>query len=449
MASAVSGPPDAAGSKPPSFVIVGVSRARLPPALAERLLPDRPDTKALLDHLKRAGSDQVLLLATCDRAEVVALHAEPEMLSAALAAALSAASGIDSATVAAAFQRLDGTRAVERLMAIAGGLESTLLGEPQVLAQVREAVATASAAGCIGPELDRLAQAALAFGKRVRTETAVGRHVVSIASATVGVAREVFGDLGAASALVLGASEAGMVIAARLREAGLAKLTVADPSEVRAALTGRETGARIASFAELDVELPEADIVVSGVGRGGYLLDIPRVDAALRRRRRRPMFLVDVAAPADIAPDVHRLEGAFLYTLADLEKIAEQGLARRREAAIDAAAMAAEAAADFLLAEAERAAVPALRALRERFEAVRAELLAERPDLSADEATRLLIARLLHGPAAALKAEVRASAVEGLDAAALVRIIARLFALPGADRPIADRSETNASKDRT
>jgi len=206
----------------------------------------------------------------------------------------------------------------------------------------------------------------------------------------------------------------------------------------------RETGARIAPFAGLDAELAEADIVVSGIGRDGYLLDVPRVDAALRRRRRRPMFLVDAGAPADIAPDVHRLEGAFLYNLADLERIAEQGLARRREAAVEASAMAAEAASEFLLAEAERAAVPALRALRERFEAVRAELLAEKPGLSADEATRLLIARLLHGPATALKAYARAPDAEALDANALARIIARLFALPGADQ-----SGSNASKDHS
>lgn len=420
----------------------------MPPALAERLLPDRPDSAALVEGLKRSGADQVLVLATCDRAEAIALHSEPEILRDAFADILSAATGVDETTVKALLHRFDGARAVERLMAIAGGLESTLLGEPQVLAQVREAVAVAAAAGTLGPELDRLAQATLAFGKRVRSETAVGRHVVSIASATIGVAREVFGDLGSASALVLGASEAGMVIAARLRDAGLARLTVADPSDARAALMGRETGARIGSFAELDPELAEADIVVAGVGRGGYLLDGPRVDAALRRRRRRPMFLVDVGAPADIAPDVHRLEGAFLYTLTDLERVAEEGLARRREAALEASAMAAEAASDFLLTEAERAAVPALCALRDCFEAVRAELLAEKPGLTGDEATRLLIARLLHGPATALKAEARAPDAETLDAGALVRIIARLFALPGAGRETAARAGTNASKDR-
>jgi glutamyl-tRNA reductase len=139
------------------------------------------------------------------------------------------------------------------------------------------------------------------------------------------------------------------------------------------------------------------------------------------------MFLVDVGVPADIAPDVHRLEGAFLYSLADLERIAEAGLALRREAAAEASAMAAEAAADFLLTEAERNAVPALKALRGRFEEVRLELLAERPGLSADEATRLLVARLLHGPAMALKALARGADVEALDGATLVRMIARLF----------------------
>jgi len=411
----------------PGFVVVGVARDRVPSAVADQIFLDPASAPMVLSRLKAAGIDSVVLLVTCDRTEAVAHHPNPDVLAETFTAVVASVADIPRATIAAALHRFEGARAVERLMAIAGGIESTLPGEPEVLAQVRDAIATSAAVDMLGAELDRLSQAALAFGKRVRTETAVGRHVVSIASASVGVAREVFGNLAKSSALILGASEAAMVIAGRLRDAGLQRLTVTDPSEGRVAPMAREIGARIAPFSGFDAELAEADIVVSGIGRGGYLIDVPRVDAALRRRRRRPMFLVDVGVPADIAPDVHRLEGAFLYTLADLERIAEAGLARRREAAAEASAMAAEAAAEFLLSEAERSAVPALVALREQFEAARTELLAERPGLSADEATRLLVARLLHGPALALKALARGNGAEALDGPALVRMIARLF----------------------
>jgi glutamyl-tRNA reductase len=427
MANATAGLPMAQVAGPAGFVVVGVARDRVSSTAADQLFLDPAAAPMVLSRLKAAGFSSVVLLATCDRTEVVAQHPDPEKLAAGFTAILAEVAGIAPEVVTDALHRLDGARAVERLMAIAGGIESTLPGEPEVLAQVRDAIAASAAVEMLGSELERLGQAALAFGKRVRTETAVGRHVVSIASAAVGVAREVFGDLAKASALILGASEAAMVIAGRLRDGGLQRLTVTDPSEGRVAPLAREIGARVAPFSGLDAELAEADIVVSGIGRGGYLITAPRVDAALRQRRRRPMFLVDVGVPADIAPDVHRLDGAFLYTLADLERIAEAGLARRREAAAESSAMAAEAAAEFLLAEAERSAVPALRALRERFDAVRADLLAERPGLSADEATRLLVARLLHGPALALKAMARGDGAETLDGPALVRMIARLF----------------------
>lgn len=411
----------------PGFIVVGIARDRVPSALSDQLFLDPASAPMVLSRLKAVGIESVVLLATCDRTEAVAHHANPDALAEAFATVVALVANIPRATVEGALHRFEGARAVERLMSIAGGIESTLPGEPEVLAQVRDAIAASAAVDMLGAELDRLSQAALAFGKRVRTETAVGRHVVSIASAAVGVAREVFGDLAKSSALILGASEAAMVIAGRLRDGGLQRLTVTDPNEGRVAPLAREIGARVAPYAGLDAELAEADIVVAGIGRGGYVIDAPSIDAALRRRRRRPMFLVDVGVPADIAPDVHRLEGAFLYTLADLERIAEAGLARRREAAAEASAMAAEAASEFLLAEAERTAVPALLALRQQFEAARADLLSERPGLSADEATRLLIARLLHGPALALKAIARGSDSETLDAAALVRMIARLF----------------------
>ena len=412
---------------PTGFVLIGVARDRVPSTLADQLSLDPANAPMFLDRLKAAGFGNAVLLATCDRTEAVIVSSDPERCSEGFAEILASLAGIEPSTVTSVAHRFEGARAVERLMAIAGGIESTLPGEPEVLAQVREAVAASAAVNMIGPELDRLSQSALAFGKRVRTETSVGRHVVSIASAAVGVAREVFGDLKPTSALILGASEAAMVIAGRLRDAGLQRLTVMDPNEGRVVLMAREIGARVAPFAGLDTELAEADIIVAGMGRGGYLIGVPQVDAALRRRRRRPMFLGDVGVPADIAPDVHRLEGAFLYSLSDLERIAEAGLARRREAAAEASAMAAEAAAEFLLAEAERGAVPALKALRDRFEEVRIELLTERPGLSADEATRLLVARLLHGPAMALKALARGADTEALDGATLVRMIARLF----------------------
>jgi glutamyl-tRNA reductase len=412
---------------PAGFIAVGVSRDRVSSAMADALALDPANAPMFIDRLKAAGCENAILLATCDRTEAFAVPADPEKFVATFKEILGALTASEDSLVDSVVHRFDGARAIERLMAIAGGIESTLPGEPEVLAQVREAVAASVATGMMGPELDRLGQSALAFGKRVRTETAVGRHVVSIASAAVGVAREVFGDLTPVSALVLGASEAAMVIAGRLRDGGLQRLTVMDPNEGRVILMAREIGARVAPFSGLQAELAEADIVVAGLGHGGYLVSVAEADAALRRRRRRPMFFVDVGVPADIAPDVHRLEGAFLYSLADLERIADAGLARRREAAAEVSAMAAEAAAEFLLAEAERTAVPALTALRERFEGVRTELLAERPGLSADEATRLLVARLLHGPALALKAIARGTDAETLDGASLLRMIARLF----------------------
>jgi glutamyl-tRNA reductase len=221
------------------------------------------------------------------------------------------------------------------------------------------------------------------------------------------------------------------MVAEQLCRAGLRHLMVSGPT-ARAGATARRFGCNEAPFDRLDEALADADIVVSAVGAGRVLLGPPRVEAALKRRRRKPVLLVDAAIPPDIDPAVNELDGAFVYDLDDLERAAMAGRAGREAAARDAWRIVDAEVAAFRERRAERAAVPAIVALREHFERVRAAVVAEANDRDPEAVTRLLVNRLLHAPSEALR---RAALEEGgADGEALETMLRRLFRLDrGAD----------------
>jgi glutamyl-tRNA reductase len=247
----------------------------------------------------------------------------------------------------------------------------------------------------------------------------------------VQVARDVHGALDRCAALIIGAGEMGELLAAKLREAGIGRLAVADSLGLRAQATARRLGAQIVPFDDLATALADADIVLTALGHGTVVIDAPLMRATLRRRRQRPMFLIDAAVPGDIAPAVNEIEEAFLYDLGDLERIAQEGREQREQEAAKGWAILREAVAGFTRDSAARDAVPALAALRGAFETARASLLAEQPGISAEEATRLLINRLLHRPSEVL----RDTAIAGGDRAALEKLLLTLFELDSAERP--------------
>jgi len=412
------------------YLVIGASHRTCSGSVRDRLATDEAEVAGMLARLRAAGFEQAVWLSTCDRVEVVAAHSHPLEAGLEAAAVMAERLGITADDLADQLYTFVGDQAVRHVFAVACSLDSQIVGEPAILGQVKAAHRHAVAAGMTGPELEALLQAAYAAAKRVRSETPIAEGATSIIAAAVQVARDVHGDLKRCGALLAGLGDMGVLVAEGLREAGLANLTVAAPVDRRAEAAARRMGGHFVPWAEMESALAGADIVVTATGSGRYTLSAGAVKTALKRRRYRPVFLVDAAIPADVDPGVAKLDGAFAYDLADLERVALEGRAGRDAAVRAAWAIVDGAVASFARERAERAAVPAVAALRAHFEQERRRLLAEHGGLDAGAATRLLVNRLLHGPSEVLRA-MAADADGGAlpEHAAAERLLFQLFRL--------------------
>jgi glutamyl-tRNA reductase len=372
-----------------------------------------------------------MVLATCDRVMVTGLAAEPEVAQRRVRAALAEAAGIADARLDNALFTLQGTDALDHLFAIASSLESQVVGEPEVLGQVKDAYRRGVELGTIGGGLGRVLDAALACAKRTRTETAIGECAVSIVSAAAQVAREVLGRFDGTRALIIGGAEIGVTLIERLKGEGLDQITVADPLAPRGEALAARLGAHRLGMDEVPARLSGFDIVVTGLGGREPVVREADVAAALRTRRFRPVFLLDAAVPPDVDRAVRDLDDAYLFDLHDLERIALTGQEKRSQAAAEARDIVEDEVARFLAADSGRRAAPVVADLRAHFEDVRDAVLREQPGISADEATRLLVNRLLHAPSRALRdiAADRARAEKGGEPSAEAGVIQRLFGL--------------------
>ncbi len=384
--------------------LVGVNRRSAGAALCERLFAEEIDPNGLLARLGpgaggvAGGVAEAMVLATGERLEVAALADDPPAAVAAVTEALAQETGTLAVDIGAQSFHYLGAEAARHLFAVAAALDSQGLGEPQIRDQIKEGHRRAADAGVAGPGLAALLRAADAAAGRVRAETALAEQPVSIAASALLVARDVHGALDRRGALLIGLGEMGEFMAAELIEAGIGNLVVAHPSAVRAAAAARRLGCHFRPWDELDDALAGADIVVAAMGTGRYSVTATQVEAALKRRRREAIFLIDAAVPGDVDPAAAAIDGAYLYDLEDLERVALEGQADRAAQTAAAWRILDRELAVFLRGpgegpEASVLAAP-LEAQRRRFEAARAEVLAE-GDASAEDATRRLIERLL------------------------------------------------------
>ncbi|MDJ0934883.1 MAG: glutamyl-tRNA reductase [Kiloniellales bacterium] len=404
-------------------LIFGVNQRTAGPLLRQRLLEVDGDAARRLADLRAAGLTQAVLLDTCERVDVVAAASEAEVLRERLPDLLAAWGQVEAREVAEQAYLLEGAAAVRHLFAVASSLDSEILGEPQVLGQVKESHRAASAAGMTGPYIDRLFEAAYAAAKRVRSETGLAAQPVTIAAAALQVARRIHGDLDGSTALIAGLGEMAEVLGWQLKDAEIGDLVFAHPSEARAGQVARRLACHYRPWEELPEALKDADILVAARGSGRYTITEAMVRAALKRRRWRPIFIIDAAVPGDVEPAVDKLEEAFVYNLDDLERVAQEGRVSRDKASRSAWALIEEELGNFLRTRAERAATPTVAALRDHFEKERRKVLSQ-SGLDADAATRLLIKRLLHDPSRRL----RDAAAAG-EASRLEEGLRRLFGL--------------------
>ena len=410
----------------PSFLVVGANHRSSTATTRDRLFVDDDAQPDFLERLRQAGLSQAMLLSTCARTEVQAAHHEPEAAISAISALFAERAGMKEDQITAEIYAKRGVEAVRHVFRVAAALDSPIIGEPQVTGQVRDGHRRAQAAGMIGADLDFLLSAAYGAAKRVRTETTIGHRPVSMAAAARQLARDIHGDLAGCTALMLIGGDMGEFVAEHILASGLRKTVMTARVAARAEAGARRHGCHHAAIEDLQELLAEADIVVASLGTGRHTITAQMVRAALRVRRRKPILLIDAAIPGDIAAEVGDLDDAFVYDLADLERIAEQGLAGREVAAREAEAVLDQEVARHIQGLAMRDIGPAISALRAHFDAIRTEILAEHGDDDADRITRRLVNRLLDRPSRALG---RLAAGDDRARGEIEAVLAELFAI--------------------
>jgi len=328
--------------------------------------------------------------------------------------------------------------AVRHMMRVASGLDSMVLGEPQILGQMKSAYAVAREAGTVGPLLGRLFQATFSTAKTVRTDTAIGENPVSVAFAAVSLARQIFSSLSRSQALLIGAGETITLVARHLHEQGVKRIVVANRTLERASLLAEQFGAHAVLLADIPDELVNSDIVISSTASQLPILGKGAVERALKQRKHKPIFMVDIAVPRDIEPEVGELDDVYLYTVDDLHDVVEENLKSRQGAAQAAEELVSGGVDEFMQRLRELAAVDVLRAYRQQAERLRDEELAKAqrmlvngaaPEDVLAQLARGLTNKLLHAPSVQLK---KLSADGRFDALAVAQ---ELFALDeGSDK---------------
>ncbi|WP_374474264.1 glutamyl-tRNA reductase [Arenimonas sp.] len=411
------------------LLALGLNHQTAPLALRERVALDAGQLPAALAGLGEVpGVEEAAVLSTCNRTEVYAQVAEGR--EGAVAEWLARHHGLAPEALGDYLYEHRDEDAVRHLFRVATGLDSLVLGEPQILGQVKEAWQAARSQQRLRTPLDRLFQQSFQVAKRVRTDTRIGAHPVSVAYAAVRLARQVFSELDRATVLLVGAGDTIELAARHLVDAKAKRLLVANRTLEHAQTLASRHGGYALPLSELERHLPEADIVITATASREPVLRRAAVESALKARRHRPIFMLDLAVPRDIEASVAELSDVYLYTVDDLEQVIEENRASRREAAEQAQAIIDLQVEHFMAWWRAQGRQDALRTLRSRGEAAREEALARaREQLAAgkpaDEVLALLAHqltnKLLHGPSAAL----RQAALDGdLD---LLRAASRLY----------------------
>src|SRR6202020_924800 len=294
--------------------ILGINHKTAPVALREKVAftEDRLGA-ALLTLRQELGVVEALILSTCNRTEVYWSGATS---GSELSQWLERHHGNDLDLAASLYIHQE-SRAIEHAFSVASGLDSMVLGEVQILGQLKDAYRIAQESGSTGPILQKLFQAAFSAAKRVRTETRIGANAVSLASATVSLARRVYEDLSAHNVLLVGAGDMNALTARHFMSAGVKRMVIANRTLEKAQALAAELNAHAVALTDLDKELADADIVISCTASPEPLIAKRAVEAAIRARRRRPIFMVDMAVPRDIAPAVAELEDVYLFSIDD------------------------------------------------------------------------------------------------------------------------------------
>ncbi|MBX7080164.1 MAG: glutamyl-tRNA reductase [Nannocystaceae bacterium] len=425
------------------LIAVGLNYKSAPVELREQLAIAADDHGRVLTALREhAGLAEAMVVSTCNRVEVYGVPA----------------AGREHATVAsqvmpvlAELQRVTGTHvgdhafvrradeAARHIFRVTASLESLVVGEPQILGQVKDAFERAREQGAIGPVLDRCLSLAFKSAKRVRTETEIAKGAANVSSVAVDLARSIFGELHGCMALVVGAGEMAEQAAVHLREGGVAEIAVVNRSAGRGEALAEKVNGHYEPWDRLAAELVRADIVIASTGASTPVIDRALLKPVLKPRRGRPLFLVDIAVPRDVAADVTGLPQVFVYNVDDLQQIVHDNLRSRRGEAERAAAMVEEEVGGFVQWLRTRGVGPMLGQLQAFGREVaeielrkhQAKLAALSPEQqgAVEALARGIVQKLLHRPMAAVRKAGSDGNAGSFDAVVLAEALAQLFEL--------------------
>ena len=426
-----------------SVLALGINHHSAPLDLRSRFAFAAPQLPAALqslrEHLARlsGAAPEATLLSTCNRTELYVAandaHAAAQLARPTLEW-LALQGGTSGAALAEHAYVVEDSAAARHAFRVASGLDSMVLGEPQILGQIKLAVREAGAAGTLGSTLHQLFQRSFSVAKEVRSATEIGAHSVSMAAATVRLAAQLFEDLHQLRVLLVGAGEMIELVAAHFASQKPHSITVANRTAERGEALAARFGARSMALADLPDHLHEFDIVISCTASTLPLIGLGAVESALKKRRQRPMFMVDLAVPRDIEPEVAQLSNIYLYTVDDLSAVVQMAGEKRHAAVARAEEIVEVGVKGFEQWMEQRASVPLIRALNQQAEDWRsAELKRARQQIARgvdvdevlDTLTRGLTAKLLHGPLAELRG------VDSDHRAETALTLQRLFLRPG------------------
>jgi len=394
------------------ILLVGLSHKTAPLEVRESVSFLNDQLPVALSGLKeRVG--ECVILSTCNRTEIYAITADPSKTAAKVHAYVTEFHGLSRDAVSPHFYDYTGADAVHHLFRVAGGLDSMIVGESQILGQVRDSLSSASEAQSVEVSTLGLFHSAIQTGRRVREETSVGRNPLSISYAGVKLAQRTLGKLESSRVLLIGAGEAGRLVASALRTSGVADVMVANRTLERAEELAEYLNGRTIPFDEITDSLSQADIAISATDSPSFIVTQDMVSQAFSGNREAPLFLFDLAVPRDVDPAVSSMRDVNLFNIDDLSAIAEENLEERKRAAVEAEKVVAEEVAKFMTWWDTLDVLPTIRALRKQAEHIRQkemsravsklEGLSEDQMSAVDALTKSIVNRLLHDPTSALK----------------------------------------------
>ncbi|WP_421506300.1 glutamyl-tRNA reductase [Erwinia rhapontici] len=400
-----------------TLLALGINHKTAPVSLRERVTfsPDQLE-QALSSLLAQPLVQGGVVLSTCNRTELYLSVEQQENLQEQLVTWLCDYHKLSVDEVRKSLYWHHDNDAVSHLMRVASGLDSLVLGEPQILGQVKKAFADSQRGHSLSSELERMFQKSFSVAKRVRTETEIGASAVSVAFAACTLARQIFESLSTVNVLLVGAGETIELAARHLHQHKVKKLMIANRTRERAQALADEVGAEVISLPEIDSRLAEADIIISSTASPLPIIGKGMVERALKQRRNQPMLLVDIAVPRDVEPEVGKLPNAYLYSVDDLQAIIESNMAQRQAAAVQAETIVVQESSEFMSWLRAQSAVETIRDYRSQAEQVRAELEARaiaalQQGGNAEEVLRdlahKLTNRLIHAPTKSLQQAAR------------------------------------------